>query len=44
MASQSTIFIRTLLETIITNNFPLGYTHASHKTLTFLSCYLCADV
>ena len=27
-----------LLEAIITKNCALGYTHAFHKTLTFLSC------
>ena len=36
------IFVRTVLETIITNNFPLGYTHASHKcTRIFIMFSLC---
>ena len=37
-----TIFIGTVLETVITNNFPLGYTYASHKyTHIFITFSLC---
>ena len=37
MAAPATIFVRTLLKTIITRKFPLGFKHASHKyTLIFI--------